>query len=179
MFPIGSATKLLDNAPGGGARFSVHAQLAGREFVRFHVDVGFGDSLPLLTDELTGEDYLDFAMIPPAAVRAISTAQQFAEKIHAYTLPWSDRVNTRSRDLIDLVLLIESGSLEPGAVCRALGETFGRRNTHALPESLGDPPERWATEVAAMAREVGIEPKDLAAAAHVLRNFFANLNRAR
>ena len=36
----------------------------------------------------------------------ISAEQQFAEKLHAYTLPRLERVNTRTKDLIDMVLLI-------------------------------------------------------------------------
>jgi hypothetical protein len=37
--------------------------------------------------------------------------QQFTEKLHAYTLPRQGAVNARLRDLVDMVLLIQSATL--------------------------------------------------------------------
>jgi hypothetical protein len=39
-FLIGQASENLDGAPEGGSRYPVEARMDGREFVRFHVDVG-------------------------------------------------------------------------------------------------------------------------------------------
>jgi hypothetical protein len=44
-FTIGEAAHDLDAAPYGGARFTVLAQMAGRQFAQFHVDVSSGDVL--------------------------------------------------------------------------------------------------------------------------------------
>ena len=44
-FVLGDATQDLDAAPYGGARFPVDARLAGRTFVKFHLDVSTGDVL--------------------------------------------------------------------------------------------------------------------------------------
>jgi hypothetical protein len=41
----------------------------------------------------------------------IAREQQFAEKIHAYTLP-RNAANSRVKDLVDLALLIGSGGLD-------------------------------------------------------------------
>ncbi|MFC2015851.1 hypothetical protein ACFLUM_02845 [Chloroflexota bacterium] len=38
---------------------------------------------------------LNFVGIPAVHIPVVPAAQQFAEKIHAYTFPWQDRDNTR------------------------------------------------------------------------------------
>jgi len=49
-----------------------------------------------------------FAGIQSPRVQMISRQQQFAEKIHAYTLPRNSQ-NSRAKDLVDMVLLVGSG----------------------------------------------------------------------
>ena len=53
------------------------------------------------------EIILEFGGLTPAVMLAIPKSQQFAEKVHAYTFPWSARLDTRTKELIDLMLLIE------------------------------------------------------------------------
>lgn len=86
-FLIGEAVRVLDAAPYGGARFPIDAKLAGRSFVKFHLDVSTRDVLREPYELLHGRDWLGFAGIPAANCPAISPEEQFAEKIHAYTLP--------------------------------------------------------------------------------------------
>ena len=108
--------------------------LVGKTYAKFHIDVGCGEARSVGEPErLTGDDLLWFAGVGPATVLAISKAQQFAEKLHAYTFPWSGRLNTRTKDLVDLVLLIELGRLEVGDIRSALLATFSARGTHPLP----------------------------------------------
>jgi hypothetical protein len=141
-------------APGGGVRCSVEARLAGRSFARFHLDIGLGDPVVGPPDWVEGSDLLGFAGIPAARVALYPAEQQFAEKVHAYTFPWRDRNNTRVKDLVDLVLLIDSGLLDPDRVRTALRATFEVRGTHALPKRLPTPPEDWAKSYAALAQEL-------------------------
>ncbi len=108
-YRIGAPRQELTNAPRGGARYPCEAVLVGKIYAKFHIDVGCGDALAGEPERLDGDDLLAFAGIPPAAVMAISKPQQFAEKLHAYTFPWAGRLNTRTKDLVDLVLLIERG----------------------------------------------------------------------
>ena len=110
---------------------------------------------------MAGSALLDFAGIPAAQVALYPVAQQFAEKIHAYTFPWQDRDNTRVKDLVDLVLLIHSGQVEPERARRALGATFGTRATHPLPLKLPEPPQDWAEPYAALALELGLPASTL------------------
>jgi len=77
----------LNAAPQGEARYPVVASIAGRVFTKFHLDVGIGDAVAHPTELIKGRNWLDFAGLPPAMLMAISKEQQFAEKLHAYTLP--------------------------------------------------------------------------------------------
>ncbi|MFO0828082.1 MAG: nucleotidyl transferase AbiEii/AbiGii toxin family protein [Phycisphaerales bacterium] len=81
----------------------------------------------------------------------------------------------RSRDLVDLVLLIERGGLEIPTVRDAVVETFRRRARQEIPQELAAPPEPWRGEFAAMAAEVGISARDIDAATGVLRAYWAEL----
>lgn len=145
--------------PGGGIRSTVEARLAGRAFARFHLDTGLGDVVLDPPEWVEGSTLLDFAGISAARVALYPLAQQIAEKIHAYTFPWQDRENTRVKDLVDLVLLLQSDTLEPERVSRALGATFETRGTHLLPTKLPPPPREWDEPYAALAKELGLSPR--------------------
>lgn len=154
-YRIGTPKQELTNAPRGGARYPCEALLVGKTYARFHIDVGCGDALVGEPERILGDDLLAYAGIPPAGVLVVSRSQQFAEKIHAYSFPWSGRVNTRTKDLVDLVLLIERGLPDVAGIRSALRATFEARATHPLPASLSPPPESWAVDFPAMAAEAG------------------------
>lgn len=174
-FTIPPARDELTAAPGGGGVFSVLAQVAGREFARFRIDIGFGDVRLGVPERLAGEDLLAFAAIPPPVALAIPRAQQFAEKLHAYSHPWTDRENTRSRDLVDMVLLIERGRLDAGEVRHAIAETFRNRRRQQVPERLAAPPRAWAREFPVMATEAGISTTELDEAFAILEAFWTRV----
>jgi len=165
----------LDGPPGGGARYPVTCLLDGRVFAQFHVDVALGDGVAGRPERLDGHDFLGFAGIPAARPVVLPTAQHFAEKIHAYTFPWRDRPNTRVRDLVDLVLLMDTGLLEPAETAAALQLTFVWRATHALPVELQPPPEGWSTPFAALAAEVALAERTADVAFARVSRFFAAL----
>ena len=154
------------NLPCGGIRCTVEARLAGRPFSRFRLDMGLGDAVLDPPEWVEGSALLDFAGIPAARVALYPVVQQIAEKIHAYTFPWGDRDNTRVKDLVDLVLLVQSEPLEPERVSRALRATFEMRGTHPLPARLPAPPWDWDEPYAALAEDLGL-PARTPAQAHV------------
>ena len=147
----------LDAAPYGGARYPMEVRLDHRTFATFHLDVGVGDTVVAAPEQLTGQDLLGFAGIPPAHAAVLAREQQFAEKVHAYTLPRGERTNTRVKDLADLVLLVELGLPDAEQVRHALRATFERRRTHKPPRALDPPPEEWADPYAALAVECGLK----------------------
>ena len=174
-FIFGNATQDLDAAPYGGARFPVDARLAGRSFTKFHLDVSAGDVLREPYEMLAGRDWLSFAGIASARFPAISPEEQFAEKLHAYTLPRVGRENTRVKDLVDLVLLIERTKLDATRLPKAIRETFERRKTHEIPSTLVPPPASWSGPFLEMAAECSLEP-DLEKHFDVLEQFLRKLN---
>lgn len=91
IFLIGQPAMDIEAAPYGGTRYPVTAQMDGRTFVKFHMDIGIGDPLLEPTEILTGRDWLGFAEIPAPTFTCISNEQQLAEKLHAYTMPYRPR----------------------------------------------------------------------------------------
>ncbi len=155
FYRIGAPMMDLDGAPYGGSRYPVESIMGGRTFIKFHLDVGVGDVILDPPEHARVRDWLGFAGIAPPQVPMIQSEQQFAEKLHAYTLPRTTH-NSRVRDLVDMVLLIQSGRLDAGRVVKALNATFARRATHEVPETLRPPPEEWRSPFAAMADECGL-----------------------
>ena len=153
VYTISEPISDLDAAPYGGARFPVEARLDGRVFVGFHLDVGIGDAVMEPLEVIEGRDWLAFAGIASPSLYMIPREQQFAEKLHAYTLPRKGAANTRVRDLVDMVLLIQSGTLTNDKVTEAIRVTFERRKTHSLPDTLPVPPADWQNPYRALARE--------------------------
>lgn len=88
----------LDGAPYGGARYPVEAIMGARTFAKFHLDVGVGDVIVDPTELAHTQNWFGFADIDAPRVPMIQREQQFAEKIHAYTLPRQGAPNSRVRD---------------------------------------------------------------------------------
>lgn len=172
-FEVGEPMQDLDGAPDGGARYPVQALVDGRSFVRFHIDIGAGDVVLTPAEVLEGRDWLGFAGISAVKAPAIQCEQQFAEKLHAYTLP-RKVPNTRTRDLVDMVLLVNAGKLDKKRVALALRETFARRGTHPVPAMLLPPPAAWAAPFAILAKECGL-PHGPGAAFSLLESYFSSL----
>jgi hypothetical protein len=168
-YTIGPPIMDLTAAPYGGARYSVETRMDGRIFARFHLDAGVGDVVIQPLETVECRDWLGFAGIEKPRVQMISREQQFAEKIHAYTLPRSSP-NSRVKDLVDMALLIADNQLDRRRVINALHLTFDRRGTHALPTSLSAPPPEWQTPFHALAEECGLKA-DIAAVFESVREF--------
>lgn len=132
-------------------RFSVEARLDGRQFEGIIIDVGVGDPLIPPLDDIEGSDLLLFAGIPNPTIRVTSRSQHFAEKVHALTRPFDDRINTRIKDLADVILLMDHGLPEAPTVKQAVTEIFTFRKTHGIPREIETPPATWASSYAAMA----------------------------
>lgn len=175
VFQIGSARHAVQGAPQGGATFPVEARIAGKQCAVFRLDVGFGDASFGKAEELVGDDLLSFANIPPARVRSISIPQQFAEKIHAYTFEWKGRENSRVKDLVDLLVLIERAQMDVDSLRAAIRATFDARTTHSTPRELSPPPESWRDEFRSLADEAQVEANELESAFEELSAYWARL----
>jgi Nucleotidyl transferase AbiEii toxin, Type IV TA system len=77
---------------------------------------------------------------------------------------------SRVRDLVDMVLLIQSATLDHNKVTERIRVTFERRKTHLLPETLPVRPAEWQNPYRALARECALSGQ-LEDAFAVLRMF--------
>lgn len=175
-FEVAPPQSLTPDVAGNPAyRFSVRSILARRTFASFRMDVAARPDELLATDRLELPGVLEFAGFPRHEVRASAIAQTIAEKVHAMTLPRGDRENTRVRDLVDIVFLIESGFDDTEAVRAAASHVFGIRDTHELPHGLPGPPTSWEPRFAQMASELGLAAGNLGDAHEVARQFWARV----
>ena len=143
-------------------RFHVTADLAGRRFDNFTVDVAFGEVLVDVPDLLDGPDLLAFAGIARTRVPAIPLEVQIAEKVHAYTRVYAGgRRNTRVKDLVDLAYIARISTMDAGKFSAALRRTFATRRAHEKPEALPPPPAEWAVPYRLLAETLGL-PAELA-----------------
>lgn len=137
-------------------QFTVEARLAGRRFETIKVDIGLGDPLVPPFEDLTGSDLLSFAGIPPPSIRATSRAQHLAEKVHALTRPYNESINSRVKDLADIMLLMDLDLPDPPVVRKTLQTIFVGRQTHEIPKRVEEAPITWVSSFAAMADELGL-----------------------
>ena len=109
-------TDALDDAADFRAiRFHVTAELAGRIFDQFVVDVGFADSFSWTPDTVETSDLLSFAGIERIRVPALPLPEHIAEKVHAYTRKYGPkgRESTRPKDLVDILLIAHRNRSAP------------------------------------------------------------------
>lgn len=159
-FEIDRTGQLDEMAGARATRYHVRCLLGGRLFEDVVIDVGFDLPPGWDPDLVEGPDLLGFADIDPVAVPTLPLELQIAEKAHAYTRSYgeSGAPSTRVKDLIDLVLIGTSATLDAAKLARALKDTFELRGRHDMPTSLPEPPAQWAAPYAALAREVGLPP---------------------
>jgi predicted nucleotidyltransferase component of viral defense system len=169
-YQIGKAQIDLENAPYGGARYLVTCLMHGKIFTRFLLDVG-ADFLFDQVESIRGVNWLEFCGISAPTIHMISIEQQFAEKLHAYTLPRGGRVNSRTKDLIDMVLLLNMRPLKLAEMRRTIDKVFEKRATHPLPQKLEHPPVEWQTQFLIMAAECGLS-LDLQASFNKISTFY-------
>lgn len=72
--------------------------------------------------------------------------------IHAHPRP-----STRTKDLVDLVLLCDSGVIVERHAARRLHAVFAARDGIPPPPRLPDPPAAWRADYAALATTIGLE----------------------
>ena len=139
-------------------RYTVTGDLAGRRFEQFPIDVAFTEAPPLEPDQLPAPGVLMFAGIEPPDLPVIALEQHIAEKIHAYSGTYgpAERESTRSKDLIDLLLISVLTHPDAERLKQALNSTFHNRDRQPLPASLPPPPNAWTESYAVQARAVDV-----------------------
>lgn len=177
-FRVGPPTDLADDADGRSAwRFTAEAWLAGRVFSIIRVDVAARSEELAGTEQLPLPNTLAFAGMPEHSIEAVDRRQHFAEKLHAYTREYGGRPNTRVKDLIDLVLLIENGLAPDPTLAETVRHVFAIRRTHPVPTEIPDAPPAWSADYPALAYGVTAAEPDLATALGILRLYWADVSK--
>ena len=148
----------LSNIRGRGlvVRLSLDALLGYRMFERFVVDVVAGEGLPATTERVQLGRALGFAGLPIVEMAVIDLRTHWAEKLSAYLSRYDDRPNTRVKDLVDLVLLVEHGLGPDERLREAVEETFACRSQHLPLSELPSMADSWAEPFAEMATDLGL-----------------------
>ena len=155
LFEVGQRSNKPDDLFGGN-RYPVRALLDGREFENFHIDVGVSDVLIGRTDTLEFSSLLSFAEISPATIECYPIPQQIAEKFHAITRPYTSGESSRTKDLIDILLLAGLGPIDAKELSQALITTFSHRETHTLPTEMPTVPISWDRSFSRLAKQVNL-----------------------
>jgi len=167
-------TLTADRGGRPGWRFPVDARLAGRTFAALRLDVvSRADEMVGGTEAFAFPSRLAFACYPPVVtVQAAALTQHAAEKLHALTRSYEDRPNTRTKDLVDLVLLIENDLIDASRLGERVRAVFLTRATHDLPDDLPPVPAAWRQDYAALVAGLDVEATTMDAALERVRAFW-------
>lgn len=160
----------LVGPPGGGLRFPVRTLIAGSAFVSFGADVSSNDAVVGVLERHPSDPIVVRLGFPESRFPVDPIAQQFAEKLHAFTRPRTQE-NTRVKDLADMIWFIERYAFASEALAAAGEATFGRRGQHPWPPSIPAVPATWGRPYAVLRREMGIMPETPDAARGALAGF--------
>lgn len=175
-FTVSQPTELVADARGNRAwRVTVTAVLDSRTFASLRIDLV--DRL----DEIG--DATEVLVVPPpvaglafgdALVTVVDIAQHAAEKFHALCTVYPDgRQNTRVKDLLDIVLMVEAGLLPHPALAARIRAVFGIRDGKPPPAALPSPPASWRADYATLASATEAQIAEVEAAFTLASSVFA------
>ena len=148
-------------------RVRVEAGLGGKPFGGVQLYVSPGAHGLVATDVITLPNSLEFADIPAPAIEIIGVNRHAAEKFHAMLRDFGDRENSRVRDLVDLVILIEHGMLDPNKVAAAREQVWAERDGADPPAVLPPLPGSWHGRYERLAADHVVEATSFPAAVAV------------
>lgn len=173
-FSVSSIEQLGLDGIGDICRASVTCRLAGKEWGAIKVDIGIRPHELGDTEGVRPTGALAFVGIEPPTVETISLPRHVAEKFHGMTKDFDDRENSRTRDLVDIVLLAELGLIDEPATAAAIAQVFEQRST-AIPTELPSLPGSWAGRYEASAAEHHIHPASFPDAVTLVAALWARL----
>lgn len=145
---------------GGGwstLRTAVDATLAGRAFHRLQLDVSPRGHELARTEPVRLPNSLAFAGLPDRTIEIVDVHRHAAEKLHAMQRDFGDRDNSRVRDLVDLVLLLDHGLLDPRHVADAVAAVWLERDQAPPPAELSGLPDSWPPRYDALVRDQDLD----------------------
>lgn len=166
VFTLSPPQRLRDDGAGFPTwRAKVDAKLADKPFGRIQLDISPRTHELHATDTLAVPNSLDFAGIPSVNVEAIDIHRHAAEKFHGMLRDFGERENSRVRDLLDLVILLEHDLLTPAKTATAVRTVWLERDRSEPPKELPPLPESWPDRYERIAIDQGIDVQSYPAAA--------------
>lgn len=156
-------------------RVKVDAELAGRHFGRIQLDVSPRSHELQATDRIQLPNSLDFAGIPATTIEVVEIHRHAAEKFHAMLRDFGDRDNSRVRDLVDLVILVELDMLTPAKVAVMTKDVWTERDGIDPPLELPSLPVSWPTRYERLAADLDLENSTFPAAVALIQRLWADM----
>ncbi|HEX8319626.1 nucleotidyl transferase AbiEii/AbiGii toxin family protein [Longimicrobium sp.] len=163
---------------GKATRLEVRVEYRGKAWATVQLEVSVAKGHVVESERVRATDLSELGLDGPEFIPCLSARFQIAQKIHAVTTPEREgRENTRHRDLVDLWLLRELGT-ELSDLRSACEEVFLTRGMHSWPPEVRVP-EEWAEPFFRLAHEIGMPIQDVHEAAAGLREWIAEIDRAK
>lgn len=171
IFTVGPPERLRDDSVGFPTwRAKVGAELADKPFGRIQLDVSPRAHELHVTDRLAMPNSLAFAGVPAVEVEAVDIHRHAAEKFHGMLRDFGERDNSRVRDLVDLIILLEHDLLVPERTAAAIRTVWLERNHTEPPDELPPLPESWPDRYQRLATSHALDlPPYTATVAHIAR----------
>jgi hypothetical protein len=147
----------VDDAGQATWRLRVAASLAGRPFGAIQLDISPRGHELTATDRVVLRNTLSFADVPDVEVEVIDVHRHAAEKLHAMSRVFEGRENSRIRDLVDVVLLVERGLVVAADLAEPIRAVWLERDQTSPPTTFPPLPESWPARY-----ERSVEGLDLA-----------------
>lgn len=160
-------------------RTSVTARLGGKEFGRIQLDISPRDHELTQTERIELPNSLDFADIESSEIEIIDVNRHAAEKYHGMLRDFGDRDNSRVRDLVDLVLLIERDLPTPALARRAVQNVWRERDDRDPPRELPELPASWPQRYAALAEGLDVDATNFATAYALVAGYWQQLTQTK
>ena len=164
---------------GGGHltwRLTLNESLADRSFGKIQLDVSPRTTELSATDRVVGQNSLEFAVVPSTTAEIIDIDRHAAEKFHGMTRDFGDRENSRVRDLVDLVILIEHELLHADELREHINSVWRERNNETRPLALPEFPPTWPARYERLAAEHDLNASSFEDATRLVEQLWRDTN---
>lgn len=172
VFAVGGPERMAEGAQHVTWRARVEARLADTMFGSIQLDIAPRPYELTATDHVELPSLLDFAGVPASVVEIIDIHRHAAEKLHAMTRDFGDRENSRLRDLVDLVLMLEHEMLTPALLAAQTAEVWVEREKSNPPPDLPPLPESWANRYRLLTEQLDIDTRSYPSAVTIVADLW-------
>ncbi len=172
VFIVGVPVRMAEGSQQVTWRARVEATLADTTFASIQLDIAPRPYELMDTDHVELQSLLDFAGVPPSIVEIIDIHRHAAEKLHAMTRDFGDRENSRLRDLVDVVLMLEHEMLTPAVLASRMTDVWAERERSSPPAGLPSLPESWVNRYELLTQQLDIDTRSYQSAVTIVADLW-------